>query len=366
MYREVWRGWAFHLCVTAVGVGLKMQREIVIVSMNRQFSGGERYVTILSKALIRSGYRVSFFGDWLTQFETCAFSRVIEASGRFSSLTAFPSTDVLILNGLRPLYKYLIACLFGGRKSRLVVYVHHVDVSDPHRGRAIARLRPLLMFAALRYVDVTVSINRDPLGFPFKRDATVSILNAIDVDDYECNSVVERSFLNLLCVGSLTYRKNFQLAIRAIQHIPNAKLIIVGAGPELSKLMNISAELRVSERVQFVGQVDDVREYYRQADALLMPSLQEAFGLVAIEAMASCLPVISTPTAGGREILNSDEVGVLLKDFSVEEMVGAINRIQDPGLRQRLALNGRRRVVEKFSLDRFASEWAGLLARAMG
>jgi glycosyltransferase involved in cell wall biosynthesis len=338
-----------------------MALKVLIASMNRQFAGGERYVTILAKALDRSGYNVSFFGDWLEQFSDCRFSQVTKATGNILKVSSFPQTDVLILNGVRPLYKHFIARLLNGRKSRLTVYVHHMDVSDPHRGNVVARLRPLLLFVALRFVHEIVTINNAPLGFPFRHRAQRTILNAVDANDYECLPFVERTTFNLLCVGSLTYRKNFQLALRALVYVPDALLTIVGSGPELEPLVAMAKSLGVSDRVRFVGQVNDVRKYYAQSDALLMPSLQEAFGLVAIEAMASCLPVISTPTDGGKEIIGPDNAGILLTGYTPEEMAQAIGHLRTAELRQQLALSGRRRVIEKFSANRFASEWSNLL-----
>ncbi len=108
--------------------------------------------------------------------------------------------------------------------------------------------------------------------------------------------------LRVLCVGRLTYYKDFSTAIRAIKLIPEAQLRIVGSGTERKKLELLIRELEVTDRVQLCGEVEDeaLAASYVWCDILCLPSIErtEAFGLVILEAAAHGKPSIVADTAG--------------------------------------------------------------------
>src|SRR5699024_1722403 len=84
-----------------------------------------------------------------------------------------------------------------------------------------------------------------------------------------------------------------------------AKLRIGGAGQELPRLLRLHQDLNLSQEVEFCGWIDNVREFLNQTDIFILPSLDEPFGIVLLEAMALGLPIITTCTHGPLEILNS-------------------------------------------------------------
>jgi glycosyltransferase involved in cell wall biosynthesis len=101
----------------------------------------------------------------------------------------------------------------------------------------------------------------------------------------------------------------------------NVRFILVGTGHMLPELINQSIQMGISDNVSFAGYVDSIKEYYRMADLYVMPSVSEPFGIVALEAMASGLPVIVSKQSGVSEIAaNSMKV-----DFwDVDEMSNKI------------------------------------------
>ena len=103
------------------------------------------------------------------------------------------------------------------------------------------------------------------------------------------------------------------------EEIP-CKLLLAGDGPERSKIEALCRELGTCADVHFLGKVKNIEEVYSVADAFLLPSETESFGLAALEAMASGVPVISTNTGGIPEINIHGETGYLSNVGDVDDM----------------------------------------------
>jgi glycosyltransferase involved in cell wall biosynthesis len=108
-------------------------------------------------------------------------------------------------------------------------------------------------------------------------------------------------------VGRLERQKNAHFAVRLLSSLPDAQLVVVGTGAELSSLSELATRLGVDARVHFVGYQDDIRAWYASFDVLLVPSLFEGFGRVAVEALAVGTAVIGNDVPGLAGIL--DEIG---------------------------------------------------------
>jgi glycosyltransferase involved in cell wall biosynthesis len=113
----------------------------------------------------------------------------------------------------------------------------------------------------------------------------------------------------IVSVRRLVPRMGLDLAIDALarlRRIPGARLVIAGTGPERSALVRLAGERAVSDRVSFVGRIEDdvLPLVYRAADACIVPSRElEGFGYVALEALAAGTPVIATGTGGLGELV---------------------------------------------------------------
>jgi glycosyltransferase involved in cell wall biosynthesis len=119
----------------------------------------------------------------------------------------------------------------------------------------------------------------------------------------------------LLSVGNLVPIKGHDIAIRALALLPETRLIIVGAGPERGALGRLAEELRVSERVRFVGRQsqEQLVKWYSAADVLVLASSQEGWPNVLLEAMACGTPVVATEVGGVPEIMQAQCCGRLMK-----------------------------------------------------
>jgi colanic acid/amylovoran biosynthesis glycosyltransferase len=162
----------------------------------------------------------------------------------------------------------------------------------------------------------------------------------------------------ILCVGRLVPSKGQYVLLAAVSHlvesISNIRLRLVGDGPDRDDLAQAIVAAGLSRYVILEGSVnqDRIRDYYREADIFVLASFAEGIPVVLMEAMAMEIPCVSTFVAGIPELIRNDIDGILVPPSDDHALAAAIKRlIDDPGLRQRLGIAGRRRVMEKYDLD---------------
>jgi glycosyltransferase involved in cell wall biosynthesis len=140
--------------------------------------------------------------------------------------------------------------------------------------------------------------------------------------------------VELLFVGRLIHLKRVDVAIETVSRLRHdgidASLTVVGDGVDLARLIRLSEELGLSDVVNFVGWTDDpgrLREYYRRAFALLLPSEIEAFGMVVLEAMAAGTPVVRTAPIGGIDLLEPEKDVLIASVNSADAFATAVKRL---------------------------------------
>ncbi len=131
-----------------------------------------------------------------------------------------------------------------------------------------------------------------------------------------------------------------------------ARLVMVGDGPQRQLASDTAEELGVRDRVTFLGKVDSVAELLACADLFLLPSEEESFGLVALEALSSGVPVVGTRGSGLSEVVIDGETGRLHPVGAVEEMAAStVELLADRDLWREFSERGRRDAVERFATD---------------
>lgn len=148
----------------------------------------------------------------------------------------------------------------------------------------------------------------------------------------------------ILAVGRLSKEKAQIVLLRAFKNLSdtheeiNARLVIVGDGPERQPLEAAAATLGLNDRVIFTGQVSNVSVYFVAADVLVNPSHSEGSPYVLLEAMAAGLPIVATAVGGVPEMLENNETALLVPASDPQAMADAIVRLLKHGqLAQRLA-----------------------------
>ena len=134
----------------------------------------------------------------------------------------------------------------------------------------------------------------------------------------------------LLSVGLLIERKGHDIAIKALQGLPdNLDLIIAGSGPERANLERLAKNLGVAGRVRFVGQLpnEELRWWYSAADALVLCSSREGWANVLLEAMACGTPAIATNIWGTPEVITRPVAGRLMSSRTPDALVAACSEL---------------------------------------
>jgi len=163
----------------------------------------------------------------------------------------------------------------------------------------------------------------------------------------------------VLFVGRLVYYKGLEYLVEAMSGI-NATLWIIGSGPLESKLKQMTAQLNLQARINFLGDVadEDMPAYYHACDVFVLPSVanSEMFGIVQLEAMACRKPVVATSLPTGVSWVNQHGVtGLLVPPRDARSLAEAINKLLDnEAMRQELGGAGRQRVEKEFTATRMA------------
>jgi len=134
-----------------------------------------------------------------------------------------------------------------------------------------------------------------------------------------------------LCVGNLVPEKGQQKVVQALPDSPGTHLLLVGGGPMEIPLRELALKLGVSSRVSFLGACprEIVRDMYALSDCLVMASEREGLPNVLLEALASGLPVVAHSVGGIPEVLDSESLGILLKNSEPASIARALRTVPD-------------------------------------
>lgn len=144
---------------------------------------------------------------------------------------------------------------------------------------------------------------------------------------------------------------------RVLQNGIEAKLLLVGDGPDRHRAEQRCSELGICEQVRFLGKQDRIEEVLSIADLFLIPSGSETFGLAALEAMSCGVPVISSNIGGLPEVNVHGETGYLCDLDDIDCMSNyAVEVLTNEQLHAELASNARKR-AEKFEMSRIVSQY---------
>ncbi|OBR64794.1 N-acetyl-alpha-D-glucosaminyl L-malate synthase BshA [Paenibacillus oryzae] len=153
---------------------------------------------------------------------------------------------------------------------------------------------------------------------------------------------------------------------RVSKRLP-AKLLLVGEGPELSKIQCKIKGLGLEDKVHFLGKQEDVAQVISMADVLLLPSEKESFGLVALEAMACGVPTIGSNAGGIPELVTHGVTGFLSSIGDVEEMADNTELLlTDDQLRAQFREACLYRAHEEFCNDGITDQYEAIYYRVLG
>jgi glycosyltransferase involved in cell wall biosynthesis len=163
--------------------------------------------------------------------------------------------------------------------------------------------------------------------------------------------------------------KDLDTLIRAVGVLKRRQgsgfLVIFGDGPEREALQRRVVEQDLTNDVLFAGYREDVRSLLPAVDLYVNSSISEGISLTILEAMAAALPVVATSVGGNPEIVRDGETGVLVPPGDVDSLASALVKLaRDNRTRTRYGDEGRRRVLEHFTIDRMVNDYVAQYERA--
>lgn len=257
-------------------------------------------------------------------------------------------------------------------QAKSVVHVH-VKWSDAYsRAARWAVAHADAVFSISKYVTSTVvDMGRSP------RDV-YTVPNAIDASrwdpstdgaDFRRELGIPLDVPLLASVSRLFSWKGQRELLQAFalahaEH-PDTRLVVVGDdvsgqnGAYLQELQELAVKLRIADNVIFTGGRSDIPRVMAACDVFTLPSYEEPFGLVFLEAMAMARPVIAIDNGGTPEVVEHGRSGLLSPPWDVPALAANISALlRDPELRARFGSHGQKRVREYFNAERMAGDAA--------
>ncbi len=172
----------------------------------------------------------------------------------------------------------------------------------------------------------------------------------------------------MIFVGRLVRHKGIEYLLQAIRQL-EARLLVIGGGDYAGKLRGLAESLGLGEKVVFVGHVPESEkpEYFAACDLLVLPSVSrlEAFGIAALEAMASGKPVVVSDVPGVREVIDDGVEGLLAEPMNPDDIAIKVRHLlEDPQERKAMGLAGRRKVEKSFTVQKVVDGLEALYQRA--
>lgn len=164
----------------------------------------------------------------------------------------------------------------------------------------------------------------------------------------------------------ITHTSNFRkvkraedviLAFEKIYSKVPSKLLMIGDGPERSKLENLCRQIGLCDQIRFLGKQHAVEELLAISDLFMLPSANESFGLAALEAMACHVPVVSSDVGGIPEVNIHGETGFLCQVGDIESMAKyAVELLSNPEVHLRFCENAQLR-ASQFDIDKILPQY---------
>ncbi len=173
----------------------------------------------------------------------------------------------------------------------------------------------------------------------------------------------------VLLVGRIVPHKGVEHFVEAARYLPEASFLVAGEGSSLETMKRLAVAFGVEDRVRFLGRVsqENLPNLYAACDVFVLPSVSrlEAFGIVALEAMATGKPVVVADIPGVREVIEDGREGLLADPVNPRDLAARIQTLlADPVRAREMGRRGREKVLSTFSIakvtDRIEAVYAAV------
>ncbi len=243
-------------------------------------------------------------------------------------------------------YKSNILFGFMPRAIRGIPVIATLHGWTTTEGLSRMRLYEWLDAVSLRFVDAVVLVHQDMLRKKrkgiLKRIKLHVVNNGIPVDELpllagETNNldkaIIEfcKGGYTIGSIGRISTEKGYRNLIQALgrlsKEVKDARVLIIGEGPERKALENMAKELGLFERVMMPGYRNDARDYLPYFNVFVLPSLTEGLPITILEAMNVGIPIVSTRVGGVPDVLDYGKGGLLVDRSNAEEIAKGILKL---------------------------------------
>ena len=243
-----------------------------------------------------------------------------------------------------------------------------IDEFQTKRYGFSVELRRFVQSLSVRLADVVVSPSKYfahlVSGWNDHKREVLPIYNGIDLSmPYDRSPKYDKP--TIVTAGRLVSWKGVDTLIRSLPLLPEWNLHVAGDGPDKTRLEALALELKVSDRVVFLGQIDRKKlfEEIARSQIFALLSTFESFSFQVVEAMHIGVPVIAADIGNLSEIITDKENGRLIKPGDPEVFADVVRGLAaDPEAAQKMAENGMRR-AEDFSIEHTIDAMAGIFKK---
>jgi N-acetyl-alpha-D-glucosaminyl L-malate synthase BshA len=261
---------------------------------------------------------------------------------------------------------YAIPQMLGSAAPRMVTTLHGTDITIVGQDRSFFEITRFGIERSQGVTAVSDFLRRMTLEEFQVNKPIETIPNFVDLSLYSENRTDRSTYAApgqkvLLHISNFRPVKRVLDVVRIFERVTrevDAVLLMVGEGPERSSAQALGRRLGLHNRIHFLGTQAQVEEIAGMADVFLLPSELESFGLSALEAMASAVPVVGSDAGGLVEVVKHMETGFLLPVGDVEGMAArTIELLKDEALRIQMGNASRGRAEALFGADRVVDQY---------
>lgn len=303
---------------------LEHQYEIHVVYSASNASENREWESDQQK-ILHSHFLASKSIDRSTAFD---YKHYIISSGIIRTLNEIKPHLAIIMEYNQTAFMTSLYC-----KTHGIPYVSWTD-GTIHSERNINMVQKMIRFimisGASAYLASSMAARDNQIKLGADTDKIFISPLTVDIQKYLYKKENYEFRYRLISVGSLIQRKGMDILIREVAANPKLHLDIVGVGPEKDALTGLTKELKLEDRVCFMDflQQREIEKCYQQADAFILCTREDCYGLVILEAMCASLPVIVSKFAdGSRELVQDGENGYVIDIHRSEDIQKAINNV---------------------------------------
>ncbi|HUP47573.1 MAG TPA: N-acetyl-alpha-D-glucosaminyl L-malate synthase BshA [Thermoanaerobaculia bacterium] len=296
---------------------------------------------------------------------------------KMAEVVAYEKLDILHVHYAIPhaISAYLAKQVLRSEHLKVITTLHGTDITLVGRDESYL---PITKFG-IEVSDGVTAVSRwlkEETATHFSTDKPIEVIpNFVDPGRFRpqesefCHAFAGAGEKLLCHVSNFRPVKRIMDVIEVFEKVTRivpSRLLMVGDGPDRSRAEAYCRDRRLRDRVLFLGNVPNIEEIVGSSHLFLLPSESESFGMAALEAMASEVPVIATRTGGLPEVVDDGETGFLLPVGDVDRMAArAVELLSDEPRRREMGRRAREAAIERFDVARIVPQYRQLYERVL-